>query len=181
MAATAATGATAFLVHLRDHINSLDGDYIASEQAEAFLSYMEQEHPSELDAWVNAHILEFITIKLGQVRRSRRSSALRSARARAFGAAIESGSIQSLLDQTFAIDLDATLRPLRNMTAADCRFAANEFEKQARTETLWAEVLRRLAKRIGPNKTVGETLSADQVDRIATRIFGAPPPPPTDA
>jgi hypothetical protein len=154
---------------LADYINALEGDYSTREVAEDFLADMRLREPEELDAWLHEQALALIEITIGNSRRSRRARARRSAKLRAFSQAAESGEV-SFYTEPFVIDEAMTLRPLCDMTAANCRFAATDFERSAKSDLLMAEFLKQIAKKAG-RKTVGEVLSAEQVDRIAARIF----------
>jgi len=154
---------------LAEYINALGSDYNTREAAEEFLADMRLREREELDAWLHQQALTLIEITIGNSRRSRRARARRSAKLRAFSKAAESGEV-SFYTEPFVIDEEMTLRRLCDMTAADCRFAAVEYERSAKSDLLMAKFLEQLAKKAG-RKTVGEVMSAEQVDRIAARIF----------
>lgn len=148
---------------------TIEGDYVASVEANRFLQMMRAEHPEELDEWLEANAATFIARSLSRMERRAREVT----RAHAFAAAVDSGDEQrlSLFRQTFVIDDSNTRRPMGDMRGADCSFVADAYERSGLTDLAIASFWRALAAKAG-DKPVSSVISEADCERLLGSFMG---------
>jgi hypothetical protein len=159
---------------LREFREAIDGDFVVLVEAEQFHKLMERDHPDELAEWQTAKTVEFIADALGTIIRSERAKARTRAGARAFQEAAEelaaAGGPENpdALDsfaQVYKVNKNNLFRSVADMTGADHRFVADQYEATGKRALMLTSFHRAVAKKVGTRRT-GDVFEMAEYDRL---------------
>lgn len=157
---------------LAEHRESLAGDFVPAVEAAGFVEWMASEHPDELAEWMRSKAVYFATRELGDMLRSERSRAARRAGSRAFGVAVSSGDDEALsvFRSVCVVDESNTRRAVGDMTGADHRFVAGQYEANGNRVLSLAAFHRAVAKRVGRKRTA-EVIDEATYERLRSSFL----------
>lgn len=140
-----------------------------SWQAAEVAAKVNAEIPDVVSEWLDANRITLLAIEIGHRFRTRRQSAESRKRA-AFADAAEAGELAVFLEYA-VVDADGTRKRIGDMTGADHRFVAGEYQASSEWDALMAAFHRAIAKRVGPKRTA-DVLSERQYLAIYDRNLG---------
>lgn len=172
-----------FMAYLAAYRKQLQGDYIPADEADRFLMIMRTKHWGELDAWMQDHARQWVTIELGRMRRSERARFNAGSKARSFSDLARKHmageiDISDVFQVEYVIDAQNTTRKFGAMTRTDLLYVADQYEATGRRALLQSAYFKAVAKKTG-NRTVAETFSPEEVLKLQERMLGRKPGPNT--
>lgn len=161
--------------HLREYRQTITGDFVPLIEAEQFHKLMAVEHPDELAEWVQAKTVQFIADSLTAMLRAERTVARRRAGARAFdeaAEAFESGDTDALASfrVVYVVNDDNTRRPVADMTGADHRYVAGQYEAEGKRALMLKAFHNAVAKKVGMRRT-GDVFTPDTYDYLLSSFL----------
>lgn len=157
---------------LKEHLEEArEKDYHLDAVAASFCAKMELEHPAEFTAWLHERAPIFVRREMGRLEHAKRTTARVRAKARAFGEAIDGGDVQDyFLSTAYIVDEQNTRRRMGDMTGADHRFVASQYEVTGKEALMMAAFHKALAKKIGSRKT-SEVYTEEQIAALWGRYI----------
>lgn len=154
-----------------EHLDNIDGPFVAGVEAEKFLAWIEEHDPTALTDWLHDNARRFIARDMAEVMRHQRGAALARAKSRAFGKAAADGEPEILghFAVVYTVDGEDTRRRVGEMTGADHRFVAGEYEASAKNDRMLAAFHRAIAKKIN-GRTTAEVLTEEQYDALLRSV-----------
>lgn len=156
------------------HLDSLDGSFIVSEEAEKFLAKMAEHHPDELDAWLSERHVLLIAEEMRALLRSQRARDRAHAGSRAFAEHYSLDDTPTAGDAfgvRYCIDDGNVWKNVAEMTGDDHRYVAGRYELTGRRALVRAAFHEAVARRIGAKRTA-DVLSVEQYERLRKDIEG---------
>lgn len=151
-----------FYEHLRQHRESVEGDFVVAVEAEHFYNIMASEHPDDLAQWQQAKTIDFIGQEFRALLSSERAKARSRAGARTFrkyandfeadGGHAEPSAIDAFR-QAFVVTRDNLWRHVADMTGADHRYVADQYEVTGTRALAHCAFHRAVAKKVGMRRT----------------------------
>lgn len=155
---------------IAEHLSAIDGPFVAGVEAEKFLAHIEESAPTLLADWLHENARRFLANDMREMMGRERRQAVARAKARAFGkAAADEPEILAHFAVVYVVDEDDTRRRVADMTGADHRFVASEYEASAKNDRMLAAFHRAVAKKVNGHKT-SEVLTEEQYDSILRSI-----------
>lgn len=144
-----------------------ESDYVASQVAANLVDQLRAEDPDLLSGYLHQRAPVVLADVIARRSNSKRQSARIMAPRRAFAEAARSfaaesdSKVLSPFAFEYVIDAENTRRTVANMTAADCRFVAEQYERTAREAKLEAAFHRAVGKKVGIQR-VGDVFTEEQ-------------------
>lgn len=159
--------------HLAEYRKHLDGEFVCAVEAGRFVDMMRAEHPDELDEWLTARALSFVSRALSQADRKERRSAMArfSDAAQEFSVTGDADTFVPLFKAKFAVNAEDLRRPLGEMTGIDCRFAATTFNRQGNRLMAVGAFLDALAKQ-AKGQRVSDVMDEPTCERLLRSFLG---------
>jgi hypothetical protein len=170
-----------FAAEMRKYIDagrSGNGSYNAATLAQEIAEKLLKEDRELLYGWLQAHAVSTIRAAITATDKATRSYARHNHQASVFADAVrdaEKGDDQPLrlgfLQAVYVINDQYDRKALKDMVAADLRFAAGSYEQRAESALLEAAFLRAIARKVGKGR-VADIFNNVQLDELRTRITG---------
>lgn len=144
-----------------------ESDYVAAKVASELVDRLRAEDPDLLSGYLHLKAAVILADVVARRSNSKRQSARVMAPRKAFAEAARSfgtdkeAAVLSPFAFEYVIDGENTRRTVANMTATDCRFVAEQYERTAREAKLEAAFHRAVGKKIGAQR-VGDVFTEEQ-------------------
>lgn len=154
------------------HLDAIDGDFVVAVEADKLVTKLEEKCPRSLDEWLHDHSRQFVAGVMRDRTNIDRATAKRRATARAFGNAAQDASHgdPDALGHfaTFCVVSEDNVRRLvADMTGADHRFVAANYERSGRYDLQLAAFHEAVARKVGKGRTA-DVLTEEQYDALLT-------------
>lgn len=147
-----------------------EGPYIPMVVAEHVVKKLRVVDPDLLRGWLAAQAVEFLRRMIVERDRSQRGRIARVAKRSEFADAVAAANagdqhgLAGFLDMPYPVG-EGVHKRLAELTAADLRYVADQYDRRASENAMVAAFLRVLAKTVGPG-TVGERYTEEQLTRL---------------
>lgn len=153
------------------------GDFVPAIIGHKLADFLRETDPDLLAGWLDERAAMFLTRTITERLRSVRARTLSQAAASRFAAAAaaaEDGDYEPLshFAVVYAIDDENTRRPVGEMTGADHRFVASNYQASGRYDLMLAAFHEKVAKKVG-SRTTADVFSEEQYDAMLRSLTGA--------
>lgn len=167
-----------FIAEMRAVIDAetANGPYVSAVVAEHIVEKLSANDPELLDGWLHVQAVSLIRHAINLMDCSKRSHARTATRRGVFAKAVEEhekGNAEPLvvwLNVPFPVE-DGSRKRLAELTAADLKFVAAEYENRAAENALTAAFMRKLAAKVGRG-TVADKFTDDQLIAMWNSLSG---------
>jgi hypothetical protein len=147
-----------------------DAEFIPAVSAAKLAAGLREQDPASLSEWLDMHAEEFLTEALQRRIKGSRASALRRAKARAFGeaaSAAASGDTEALahFSVLYVVSADNTRRRVGDMTGGDHRFVSASYGASGRHDLMLEAFHLAVAKKVGRRRTA-DAMTEEQYDAL---------------
>lgn len=150
--------------------------YVAGIVADRVVTRLRMDNPELLAKFLDQHAVSIITTMIGQIVRAQRSHVRATAGRATYQGALEryekgdENALGAWLDTMYVVTANDQRKRLRDMDKEDLEYAIADYTERARSNTLQANFLKALAKKVG-SKSVGEVFTDEELARMWNSIL----------